>query len=142
MNMKHTNISLPLGYDPLEDPEYMSDHMRQYFKNKLSLMLHDLLKKEQIISLSLMDASHREADHIDQGASEELRYNQFAFQEHDNLLLREVEEALERIHDKTYGYCEETGDPIGIRRLEAVPHTRYCLKVQQDKEQTSKVWRI
>lgn len=142
MTTKHAITPLPGDYDPLKDTSYMSNHMRHYFKNKLSLMLHELLKKEQIISLSLMDLSHREADHIDQGACEEFRYNQFAFQEHDNHLLREVEEALGRIQDKTYGYCEETGDPIGVRRLEAVPQTRYCLKVQENKEQCSKVWRV
>jgi DnaK suppressor protein len=144
ITMTNRNISfhLPSGYDPLYDSTYMSDHMRQYFRNKLCAMLHDLLRKEQIISLSLMDISNRESDHVDQGASEEFRYNQFAFKEHENHVLREVKEALERIEDGSYGFCEETGDPIGVRRLEAVPQTRYCLKVQEDKEQAHKMWRI
>jgi DnaK suppressor protein len=123
------------NYDPLQDPIYMSPEMIEYFKEKLLAMREDLRQKEHNTSLSLMAASVREPDLIDQGVTEELRYHQFALQEHEHQLLIQIDQALNRLCNGDYGYCEETGEPIGIKRLQATPLTRYCLEIQQDKEQ-------
>jgi DnaK suppressor protein len=132
------NAEAPLSYDPLNDSEYMSKQMLNYFKDKLERMDKEILKKEASISLSLVDDPNREPDHVDQGTNEEIHIADFSLQEHEDQLRQEVELALKRIKEGTYGYCEETGEAIGVKRLLAVPYARYCLKVQEHKEQERK----
>lgn len=128
------NFETISSYHPSNDPEYMSEQMLNYFKDKLQKMDKQLLEKEEVISLSLVDAPNREPDHVDQGTNEELLIQDFMFQEYEDQLRHEVESALQRINDGTYGYCEETGNPIGVKRLLVVPYARYCLEIQNLKE--------
>jgi len=129
---------IPPSYDPLNDSEYMSDKMVAYFKDRLTQMSVNLFNKEKSISLSMVDSPNREPDHVDQGINEELLNQDFTLQEHEDKLRHEVEAALERIDDGTYGYCEETDMPIGVPRLLAAPYARYCLEVQEQKEQLAR----
>jgi DnaK suppressor protein len=85
-----------------------------------------------------MDDANREADHTNHGTNEELHIQDFTFQEHEDQLRHQVELALKHIEEGTYGYCEETGEPIGVKRLLVVPYARYCLKVQKYKEDERK----
>jgi DnaK suppressor protein len=133
-----TDFTIPSSYDPLNDPHYMSGQMLNYFKNKLMEMHTDILKKEKAISLSLADDANREADPTNQGVNEELHIQDFTFQEHEDQLRHEVELALKHIEEGIYGYCEETDEPIGVKRLLAVPYARYCLKIQKYKENERK----
>lgn len=126
------------SYDPLKDPKYMSEQMLNYFKDNLMHMHQAILKKEESISLSLIDAHYREPDEVDQGTGEELHMEDFIFQEHEDQLRQEIELALERIENGTYGYCEETSEPIGVKRLLVVPYARYSLKTQKYKENMRK----
>jgi DnaK suppressor protein len=128
----------PLPYNPLADPVYMSPAMLAYFEEKLMALLAKLKKQSSDTLLHALPNITRESDYIDQGTNEELRQHQSIFQEHEDRLRHQIEAALKRIGDGSYGYCEETGEPIGVRRLEAVPQTRYCVKVQQEKEQGHK----
>lgn len=121
-------------YDPLKDPLYMSPQMLNYFNDKLRNFEHQILHKEQDISFNMMGSPNVEVDHVDRGVIEEYNFNQFSFQEHEDLLLKEVQEALRRIERGTYGYCQETGEPIGVKRLELIPYARYCIEVQSEKE--------
>jgi DnaK suppressor protein len=129
------NFKILSSYNPLNDSQYMSEEMVNYFKDRLMQMHADILKKRASISLSLLGTPHREPDRIDQATNEGLHIQDFMFQEHGDQLLHELESVLKRIKDGTYGYCEETGKPIGVKRLIAVPYARYCLKVQKYKEQ-------
>jgi len=121
-------------YNPLNDSVYMSDQMLAYFKNKLLKMHQKIIKEENAISLSLVDAPNRDSDPIDRGSNEELAGDKFTFQEHEDHIRHEIEAALERINTRIYGYCEETCEPIGVKRLLAVPYARYSLSVQTHKE--------
>ncbi len=126
------------SYDPLNDPEYMSAEMLLYFKDKLMQMHNEMLEREKLISLSLLDAPNQEPDLVDRGVNEELRIEPFSYLEHEDQLRHEVESALQRMNEGTYGYCEETGAPIGVKRLLAVPYARYSLKIQKYKEDQKK----
>jgi DnaK suppressor protein len=121
-------------YRPDQDPLYMSPKMVAYFKKKLLKMRDGISQKIHTISSDFMGEPNREADHVDQGTNEELSYNIFMYQEHEFHLLNEIDEALRRIDEGRYGYCEETDEPIGVKRLEAAPQTRYCLSSQAEKE--------
>lgn len=125
-------------HNSFENSEYMSDEMLQHFKEMLEGMRDQILQKETAISLSLVDEPFRIADVIEQSANDEQHKEEFIVQEHEDSIRQEIEAALQRILDGTYGYCEETGDPIGLKRLMAVPYARYCVKVQEFKEQERK----
>ncbi|MBM3633652.1 MAG: TraR/DksA family transcriptional regulator [Alphaproteobacteria bacterium] len=132
------NLDALSSYDPFNDPEYMSEQMLCYFKDKLEKMHKQVLAKEEAISLSLTEAPNREPDPVDQGTNEGLHNRDFMFQEHEDQVRHEIELGLERINEGIYGYCEETGEPIGVKRLLAVPYTRYCFKAQDFKERKMK----
>lgn len=121
-----------------ESAEYMSEDMLNYFKSKLQMMREQILQKEESISTSLMDEPFRLPDLVEQSANNELHHEDFLFQDHEDSIRQEIESALQRIDDGTFGYCEETGEPIGIKRLLAVPYARYNVKVQELKEQEKK----
>ena len=122
------------SYDPLNDPVYMSDRMRQYFQDILYGELESLLEKERQLSLSFPESSSRETDFVDQGLIDSLRFNHHAYQEHEHHLRQQVEGALQRLTDGGYGYCVATGKPIGVERLLATPYAAYCVDVQEERE--------
>ena len=127
--------SVPKNYDPLKDQEYMSPYMRRHFKEKLRAMLKDLIDEENDLRLNQKEYPVREADHVDQSKTiEEAKFQEYLSLGHEEYLKEEVERALERIEAGTYGYCEETGEAIGVKRLLAFPMARYTTKVQQEKE--------
>lgn len=122
------------SYNPLKDDIYMSPNMLLYFQNKLENMRQEILSKEHDIFLSLIGNPNKEPDFVDQAVTEELIYDDFMFQEHENKLLKEIDDSLTLIQQGCYGYCQETGEPIGVQRLESVPTTKYSLEVQAEKE--------
>jgi DnaK suppressor protein len=132
---KKNSGSLPLNYDPLKDQTYMSADMVAYFKQKLTKMLEDLIKEEELISLNKADFPTKEADYVESSQIEELSLEENLPLQNEDYLKREVEDALYRINLGTYGYCEETGDPIGVRRLLAFPMARYTTEVQRRKDE-------
>ena len=125
---------LPDNYDPLQDDIYMSPNMLLYFKDKLENMRQEILNKEHDISLSLMNNPNKEPDFVDQAVTEELVYDDFMFQEHENKILKEIDKSPALIEQGSYGYCQETGEAIGVKRLESVPTAKYSLEVQEKKE--------
>ncbi|OJW73006.1 MAG: hypothetical protein BGO68_03700 [Candidatus Amoebophilus sp. 36-38] len=131
-NKNSSNLSAT--YDPLKDQTYMSANMVAYFKQKLTKMLEDFIAEEKLIGLSKADFSSREADYVESSQIEELSLEENLPLQNEDYLKREVENALYRINMGTYGYCEETGEPIGVRRLLALPMARYTAEVQRRKD--------
>lgn len=126
------------GYDLSKDSIYMSPQMLSYFTDKLKNLQHHILQREHDISFSMINNPTHEPDSVDQGIMEEYNFNQFSFQEQQDHLLKEIQDALRRIENGTYGYCQETQETIGIERLEAVPYARYCAEAQSRREQRQK----
>ena len=129
--------SLPQGYDPLKDPTYMSPDMRCYFKEKLNQHLANIVNEEASTTSDLGNYPDREADYVGQGKVDEAKSQEMLDLEHEEYLKNEIEYALHRIEVGNYGYCEETEEPIGVKRLLAFPMARYTMKVQQGKEALS-----
>lgn len=115
-------------YTPLNDGEYMSDDMLSYFQNILETRLAELAAKQPLSDSSSAHATAK----VDQ--TEKTIYSDVSLQSHHNHLSAEIKSALVRIEEGAYGYCDETGEPIGVRRLLAMPTARYCIKVQQLRE--------
>ena len=123
-----------LGYNPLKDSLYMSPRMRRYFQDRLYNELQKVLEEEHLLSLSFPEDANREPDFVDQSTMDGLRFNHHMYQEHEQNLRHEIEAALQRLADGSFGYCVATGKPIGIQRLTATPYAMYCFDVQAEKE--------
>lgn len=123
------------NYKPNENEPYMSVRMLAYFKNKLIEWRNLLVYGKEQVSLEMSGGIDREADPIDTATNETHYHNVFILhiQRDENLLL-EIANALDRINNGTYGYCLKTGDPIGLRRLEAWPIALLSLEAQLEKE--------
>jgi DnaK suppressor protein len=126
-------------YDPLSDPHYMSAQMRDFFRTKLLTMKENLLAKEQEIQQRLKELPTVEPDHVDQGTHQELKFQETMFQEHEYQLLHAIDIALGRLDEGSYGFCEASGEPIGVDRLLIVPTTRFRLEEQKLREKFNRM---
>lgn len=135
MNNSDIAPKIPDNYDPLKDEMYMSPYMLLYFQNKLETMLDEILRKEKEILDINTQESQKEADHVDQGIIEELRFQELALQKHEEEQKKEIIKALKKTKNGSYGYCEETGKPIEAKRLLSVPTASYTVEAQRRIEE-------
>lgn len=122
-------------YNPLNDSVYMSPQMKEFFQKLLHSELQKYLEEDQACASLTFENINQEPDLVDQGTTENLRFNHQVFHEHEKQLCRQVELALQRLACGNYGYCVVTGEPIGVNRLIAAPYTAYSLDAQEEQEQ-------
>ena len=134
-------MGTPLNYKPNENEPYMNKAQLDYFREKLLKWREDL-QKESIETLHHMqEESLNEPDVNDRASSETDRSLELRTRDRERKLIFKINEALERIEEGTYGFCEETGVPIGIARLEARPIATLCLEAQELHERMEKTHR-
>src|SRR3990167_8721957 len=130
-----------MSYRPSETEPYMSQHQLDYFREKLIKWRSDL-QRESIETLHhLQEESVSEADVNDRASTETDRSFELRTRDRERKLILKINQALERIEKGTYGYCEETGVPIGVARLEARPIATLCLEAQELHERLEKTYR-
>lgn len=112
----------------------MSKRMMEYFEEILQNQMQSIQAKEAEIVSHVAEISSQEPDMVDQGTSEGIRFTDFVYHSYEEHLLQKVRNALKRIKTGTYGYCVETGAPIGVKRLLAAPQATFCIDVQERKE--------
>jgi DnaK suppressor protein len=134
-------IVLPEGYKPSEDEEYMCELHLEYFRQKLLRWKAELLKESVETLHHLQEETHNEPDVTDRASTETDRAIELRTRDRERKLLNKIEEALMRIEDGTYGYCEETGEAIGLQRLEARPIATLSLEAQERHEKEERVHR-
>lgn len=120
--------------------EYMNDVQLEFFRRRLVQMREEVLARE----LDVKERLHQRevfADPADRASAEEEHWLDLRLRERESLLLRKIDEALRRIKDKEYGYCEVTGEPIGIPRLLARPTATVCVDVKGHNEQIESQFR-
>ena len=122
------------GYKPSENEEYMCDKQLQYFKEKLLKWRENLIRDAQSAMEQLREINLNEPDDIDQASAEFETSAMLRTKDRNQNLISKIEHALKRIEDKTYGYCEETGEPIGLARLKARPVATLCIEAQERYE--------
>ncbi|MBK1701092.1 RNA polymerase-binding protein DksA [Thiococcus pfennigii] len=128
-------IELPPGYRPDEGEEYMSPLQLQYFRERLLSWRAELLEQAQQTLDDLRDDAHHEVgDEADRASREADQTLDLRTRDRYRKLLRKIDAALRRIDDGSYGYCEETGEPIGLRRLEARPIATLSVEAQERRE--------
>ncbi|MCX8667740.1 RNA polymerase-binding protein DksA [Acetobacteraceae bacterium B3987] len=134
-------ITLSPDYRPSEDEEFMNEQQLTYFRQKLLHWRMDLLKEAGETLASLSEGGIREADLTDRATVETDRAFELRTRDRARKLIIKIDMALARIEDGTYGYCEETGEPIGLQRLEARPIATLSLEAQERHERHEKIYR-
>jgi DnaK suppressor protein len=124
------------NYSPSENEEYMCLKHRQYFKEKLLAWHKELMGKSELF-FELKENGIRSADIIDLSAQQAEVFADFSSRERQSKLLQEIDFALARIEAGEYGYCEITGEDIGLKRLEARPVATRCIEAQEQFERLS-----
>ena len=136
-----TDIVIDEGYRPTEDEPFMNERHREYFRRKLIRWKHDILKEAQETLATLQSENENHPDLADRASSETDRAIELRARDRQRKLIAKIDAALARIEDGSYGYCEETGDPISLKRLEARPIATLSLEAQERHERNERVYR-
>jgi DnaK suppressor protein len=128
-------------YRPSEDEPFMNPQMTEYFRRKLLKWRSELLQESEETLQSLQEGGLQEADIADRASLETDRSLELRTRDRERKLISKIDAALLRIEDGSYGYCEETGDPISIRRLEARPIATLSLEAQERHERLERTHR-
>jgi DnaK suppressor protein len=128
-------------YRPSEDEEFMNDRQKEYFRRKLMDWKNDILRESKYTLEQLQEESLHLPDLADRASSETDKAIELRTRDRQRKLISKIDSALRRIETGEYGYCEETGEPIGIRRLEARPIATLSLEAQERHERAEKVHR-
>ena len=134
-------ITLPPDYRPSEDEEFMNPLQVEYFRQKLLRWRGELLKEADGTLLSLSQGGILEPDITDRASVETDRALELRTRDRARKLISKIDQALVRIENGTYGFCEETDEPIGIRRLEARPIATMSIEAQERHERMERVHR-
>jgi DnaK suppressor protein len=134
-------VTLPPDYRPSADEEFMMPVQAEYFRQKLLHWRSDLLREADGTLASLSQGGILEADITDRASVETDRALELRTRDRARKLINKIDQALARIEAGTYGYCEETGEPISLKRLEARPIATLSVEAQERHEKREKVYR-
>ena len=119
----------------------MNDRQREYFRQKLLAWKEEILRESKTTLQALQEENVNHPDLADRASSETDRAIELRARDRQRKLISKIDAALMRIEDNTYGYCEETGEPISLKRLEARPIATLSLEAQERHEKREKVYR-
>jgi DnaK suppressor protein len=134
-------LKLPPDYRPSDEEPFMSPRMKEYFRQKLLRWKDELLKESTETLQSLQEGGLSEPDLADRASIETERSLELRTRDRERKLIAKIDSALQRIEDGSYGYCEETMEPIGLRRLEARPIATLSLEAQERHERMERTHR-
>jgi DnaK suppressor protein len=134
-------VTLPPDYRPTEAEEFMNPIQAEYFRQKLLRWRNELLREADGTLASLSEGGIREADVTDRASVETDRALELRTRDRARKLVSKIDQALSRIETGNYGYCEESGEPIGLRRLEARPIATLSIEAQERHERMERVHR-
>jgi DnaK suppressor protein len=129
------------SYKPTDKEPFMNERQRDYFRARLMTWKEDILKEAKETLLHLQEENQNHPDLADRASSETDRAIELRARDRQRKLIAKIDEALGRIDDGSYGYCEETGEPIAIRRLEARPIATLSVEAQERHERRERVYR-
>ena len=125
-------------YKPTQKEKFMNAKMKEYFRQKLENWKNELLKESSQTLSNLQTENEAKPDMTDRASEEIDRTFELRTRDRERKLINKIDAALRRIEDGTYGYCEETGEPIGLKRLEARPVATLSLEAQEMHEKAEK----
>jgi DnaK suppressor protein len=132
---------LPKSYRPTEDESFMNARQREYFRRKLVGWREELVRESTQTLQHLQQDSLQEPDLADRASVESERSLELRTRDRERKLIAKIVAALERIQDGSYGYCEETGDPISLSRLDARPIATLTIEAQERHEKRERTYR-
>ena len=136
-----SDSTLPLDYKPSKKEEFMNASQREYFRQKLLEWRSNLLKESQETLESLQSENIAAPDMADRATNESDRALELRTRDRQRKLIGKIDEALQRIEDGSYGYCEETSEPISLQRLEARPIATLSVEAQERHERMERMRR-
>ena len=125
-------------YKPTQKEKFMNAKMKEYFRQKLENWKSELLKESSQTINNLQTENEAKPDITDRASEEIDRTFELRTRDRERKLINKIDAALRRIGDGSYGYCEETGEPIGLKRLEARPVATLSLEAQEMHEKAEK----
>ena len=135
-----TAVILPPDYKPSEKEKYMNENQLEYFRQKLNSWKKSLISQSEDTLEDLRQGGLNQPDQIDRASLEADKALDLRTKDRARKLISKINSALRRIEDGTYGYCEETGEPIGIDRLEARPVATLSIEAQERHERMEKTY--
>jgi len=134
-------VKLENSYKPSVDEPFMNERQREYFKRKLLAWKEEILQESRETLATLQSDNENYPDIADRASSETDRSIELRSRDRQRKLISKIEAALSRIEDGVYGYCEETGEPISLKRLDARPIASLSIEAQERHERREKVYR-
>ncbi|MBX9740095.1 MAG: RNA polymerase-binding protein DksA [Beijerinckiaceae bacterium] len=129
------------GYKPSENEPFMSERQRDYFRRKLMGWKDEILRESRETLAALQSENENHPDIADRASSETDRAIELRARDRQRKLISKIDAALSRLDDGTYGYCEETGEPIALKRLDARPIATLSVEAQERHERRERVYR-
>jgi DnaK suppressor protein len=129
------------NYRPSDKEPFMNERQREYFRARLLDWKEDIIRETRDTLQHLQDENQNHSDLADRASSETDRAIELRARDRQRKLIAKIDAALQRIDEGTYGYCEETGDPIAIKRLEARPIATLSVEAQERHERRERVYR-
>jgi DnaK suppressor protein len=129
------------NYRPSEEEVFMNDRQRDYFRKKLLAWKEDILRESKETLVVLQSENENHPDLADRASSETDRAIELRARDRQRKLIAKIDAALGRLDDGTYGYCEETGEPISLKRLDARPIATLSVEAQERHEKRERVYR-
>jgi DnaK suppressor protein len=128
-------------YRPSENEPFMNERQREYFRRKLNVWKDEILKESRETIQNLQAETVPHADLADRASTEAERQLELRTRDRQRKLIAKIDSALRRIEDGSYGFCEETGEPISLKRLDARPIATLSIEAQERHERREKVYR-
>jgi DnaK suppressor protein len=128
-------------YRPTEKEPFMNERQREYFRAKLLAWKEEILREAKATLLQLQDENQNHPDLADRASSETDRAIELRARDRQRKLIAKIDAAIQRIEDGSYGFCEETGEPISLKRLEARPIATLSVEAQERHEKRERVYR-
>lgn len=135
------NVHLSDDYRPSDDEPFMSARQLEYFRSKLLKWRAEILADANQTILNLQEETVKEPDIADRASTESERALELRTRDRQRKLIGKIDAALRRIDEGDYGYCDETGEPISLKRLEARPVATLSLEAQERHERREKSYR-
>ena len=129
------------GYRPTDKEPFMNERQREYFRKKLLAWKDEILAESRETLETLQADSHNHPDYADRASSETDRSIELRARDRQRKLICKIDSALKRLDEGTYGFCEETGEPISLKRLDARPIATLSIEAQERHERRERVYR-
>jgi DnaK suppressor protein len=139
--VRHGRLALEKlkNHEPSETESFMNERQREYFRAKLLSWKDDILRESKLTLQVLQEENVNHSDLADRASSETDRAIELRARDRQRKLISKIDAALQRIENNTFGYCEETGEPISLMRLEARPIATLSVEAQERHEKREKV---